>query len=45
MIDLIEKSKKIINKKKLFSRKYYLDKLEIFLTTENILIIMGQRRV
>jgi predicted AAA+ superfamily ATPase len=43
-MDLIKKSKKSINNN-LFSRKYYLEKLKNFVSTQNMLAIIGQRRV
>ncbi|MDR3169878.1 MAG: AAA family ATPase [Candidatus Peribacteria bacterium] len=43
-MDLIEKSKSIIHNQ-LFSRKYYLNQLDMLITTKNMLVITGQRRV
>lgn len=44
MIELITQSKEIINRE-IFSRKYYLEKIDILLNTKNILVITWQRRV
>ncbi|MDD5770344.1 MAG: ATP-binding protein [Candidatus Gracilibacteria bacterium] len=44
MIDIINKSKNIINQK-IFSRPYYLKKMNEMVNNKNILIISGQRRV
>jgi predicted AAA+ superfamily ATPase len=43
-MDLIKKSKSIL-KNPLFSRTSYLEKLDTMLTTKNMLVITGQRRV
>lgn len=44
MIELITQSKEIIDGE-IFSRKYYLEKIDILLNTKNILVITWQRRV